>query len=60
MNIFKKSPPARTTRFSEFIRNARSDEKKRVYMTVLQKATNDQIEILHKAQELNKIKTLAM
>jgi len=42
-----KAPP-RTTRFSDFIRNARSDEKKKLYMIVLKKATDDQIETLRK------------
>lgn len=42
MNIFEKSKPNKPTRFSEFIRNAPSKEKKRVYNDVLKKATEDQ------------------
>ena len=42
MGIFEKSKPNKPTRFSEFIRNAPSKEKKRVYNGVLKKATEDQ------------------
>ena len=37
-----KPKPAVSTRFSDFIRNASSDEKRRVYAEVLQKATERQ------------------
>lgn len=36
----------RTTSFSEFIRNAKSGEKKRVYATVLKKSTEKQNAVL--------------
>lgn len=38
-----------TTSFSEFIRNAKSAEKKRVYATVLKKSTEKQNEMLEKS-----------
>ena len=39
----------KTTSFSEFIRNASSREKKRVYTDVLKKATDRQLNIIRKA-----------
>lgn len=36
--------------FADFIRNAKSDEKKRVYSTVLTEATKRQNEVLMAAQ----------
>lgn len=44
----KSATSYRTTSFSEFIRNAKSGEKKRVYATVLKKSTDKQNEILEK------------
>ena len=37
-----KPKPAVSTRFSDFIRNASSDEKRRVYAEVMKKATERQ------------------
>jgi hypothetical protein len=45
-NFLFKSKPADSTPFSEFIRNAKSDEKKRVYERVLKKATERQNRLL--------------
>lgn len=45
MNIFPKRKLA-STEFSDFIRNAKSDEKKRVYSEVLAKATEKQNEVM--------------
>ena len=45
MNIFPKRKIA-STAFSDFIRNAKSDEKKRVYSEVLAKATEKQNETM--------------
>ncbi|NQD92242.1 hypothetical protein HP532_06195 [Pseudomonas sp. CrR25] len=39
-----------TSPFADFIRNAKSDEKKRVYSTVLTEATKRQNEVLVAAQ----------
>jgi hypothetical protein len=47
MNIFKKEE-LRETSFSRFIRKADSAEKKKVFKTVLRKATEDQRKILEK------------
>jgi hypothetical protein len=44
-SIFTPKPVA-TTRFSDFIRNASSGEKKRVYADVLKKATERQNELV--------------
>lgn len=41
--------PVDFTRFSDFIRNASSAEKKRVYKQVLKKATESQNRLLAKA-----------
>ncbi|GEM_PF-837256 len=54
MSLFKPKNPTRHTRFSDFVRNASSAEKKRVYMAVLEKATAEQNVILMKARELEK------
>jgi len=48
MKLFKKTE-REDTPFSEFIRNASSGEKKRVYKRVLEKATERQKEVLRKA-----------
>lgn len=41
-SVQKKRPVVASTPFSEFIRNASSAEKKKVYTVVLQKATERQ------------------
>ncbi len=47
MLFFKRKPKlAASTPFSEFIRNASSREKKRVYKHVLEKATESQNQVL--------------
>ncbi|HEX9812513.1 MAG TPA: hypothetical protein VGA88_10560 [Burkholderiales bacterium] len=47
MFSFKRKPKKTTsTPFSEFIRNARSEEKKRVYKRVLEKASERQNKVL--------------
>lgn len=53
MNRFFRQPspePIRSTPFSEFIRNASSAEKKRVYTEVMRKATERQNRILAEYQ----------
>ncbi|MFT7688982.1 MAG: hypothetical protein ACI9FB_004348 [Candidatus Azotimanducaceae bacterium] len=45
-----KSKEKKSTPFSEFIRNASSREKKRVYSDVLKKATDRQLGVIQKAQ----------
>lgn len=45
----RKSKTVSTTPFSEFIRNASSAEKKRVYKRVLEKASESQNRILAQA-----------
>lgn len=47
--FFKKKSKASSTPFSEFIRNASSREKKRVYTDVLKKATDRQLGVIRKA-----------
>jgi len=48
--IFKSKPKAVTsTPFSEFIRNASSAEKKRIYKRVLEKAAESQNRVLARA-----------
>jgi hypothetical protein len=42
----KKRKAVASTPFSEFIRNASSEKKKKVYTVVLQKATERQVAIL--------------
>jgi hypothetical protein len=51
MWTFLKSKPTGSTRFSEFIRNAPSREKKRVYTKVLERATERQNAILIRQTE---------
>jgi hypothetical protein len=50
MTLFKRKPDT-STPFSEFIRKASSEEKKRVYSDVLKRASERQREIVkrHKA-----------
>lgn len=47
--MFLKKKTVKTTAFADFIRNASSSEKKRVYTDVLKKATERQLCILDKA-----------
>lgn len=48
--IFKSKPKAvASTSFSEFIRNASSAEKKRIYQRVLEKASESQNRVLARA-----------
>jgi len=53
LTLFKKKP-TESTRFSEFIRNASSEEKKKVYARVLKSATDQQNEVLLRHAELAK------
>ena len=55
MNLFKSKKPTRHTRFSDFVRNASSAEKKRVYKVVLERATAEQNAVILKARELEHI-----
>lgn len=48
--IFSKPKAKKSSPFSEFIRNASSRDKKRVYTDVLKKATDRQLDVIHKAQ----------
>jgi hypothetical protein len=59
MNFFESKKPTRQTRFSDFVRNASSAEKKRVYRVVLEKATAEQKAILAKAREMDAAAQLA-
>lgn len=54
MSIFEKNKPVKTTEFSEFIRNAPSKDKKRVYSGVLDKASEEQNSVIDKAKNLKK------
>ncbi|MHB1799667.1 MAG: hypothetical protein ACYCUI_15440 [Vulcanimicrobiaceae bacterium] len=47
--MFSKRTPSSSSSISEFIRNSSSREKKRVYTTVLQKATERQNRVVAKA-----------
>lgn len=51
MNPFKSRSKKVKSPFAEFIRNAKVDEKKRVYIAVLVEATKRQNEIMVAAQE---------
>ncbi len=44
--FLKRKPPTDTTRFSEFIREASSEEKKKVYTKVMKRASEAQIAVL--------------
>lgn len=46
MNLFSKRKPVASTAFSDFIRNAKSEEKKKVYSEVLERATERQNETM--------------
>lgn len=50
MPLFSKLKTVETTAFAEFIRNASSRDKKRVYSAVLKKATERQISVIRRAQ----------
>jgi len=50
MSIFSKKKTVKSTVFSDFIRNAPSREKKRVYSDVLKRATERQQGIIRRAQ----------
>ena len=47
--LFKKEEK-KDSEFSKFIREASSGEKKKVFMDVLEKATNDQRKMLNKKE----------
>ncbi len=49
-NFFKKSSAERTGRFSEFLRHASLDEKKRVFIKAAEKANKDQRTLLEQAR----------
>lgn len=51
MNIFGKPKPTTSSAFSEFIRNASSAEKKKVYTIVLRKATERQQRLMEAADQ---------
>lgn len=46
MSLFSKSKPLASTAFSDFIRNASSAEKKKVYTEVMKKASERQNAVL--------------
>lgn len=57
MSIFSKSKKLKTvesTTFSDFIRNAPSKKKKRVYSDVLKKATEMQNDVIKRAHSAPK------
>lgn len=54
MNIFSKPPIVVSTPFSDFIRNASSAEKKKVYTEVLKKATERQNAVVQSHPQLAK------
>lgn len=47
-----KSKEKKSSPFSEFIRNASSGDKKRVYADVLKKASERQLDVIQKAQSV--------
>ncbi|OYV24942.1 MAG: hypothetical protein B7Z82_09145 [Halothiobacillus sp. 20-54-6] len=49
MNFLKKTRKLESTPFSDFIRNASSEQKKRVYAGVLKEATERQQQIIQEA-----------
>jgi len=54
MSLFKSkdaSPEAASTAFSEFIRTASSEDKKKVYSKVLRRASEQQNELLVRANK---------
>jgi len=48
--MMSKHKHYRTTEFSEFIRNASEEEKKRVYLEVMDKAIEMQLAVIRKAR----------
>ncbi|GGX69061.1 hypothetical protein [Saccharospirillum salsuginis] len=52
--MFSSQPKVASTAFSDFIRNAPSKEKKRVYAKVLEGASERQRKQVEKAQEMAK------
>ena len=52
--IFSKTKPLPSTPFSEFIRNAKAGEKKRVYVEVMKKATDRQNAVIEQFAETAK------
>ena len=52
--IFSKAKLATSTPFSEFIRNAKAGEKKRVYVEVMKKATDRQNAVIEQFAETAK------
>jgi len=51
MGIFSRRKSGSSTPFSDFIRNASSRDKKRVYERVLKKATERQKAVLERRQQ---------
>lgn len=51
MSIFSKTKPLASTAFSDFIRNASSAEKKKVYSEVMKKASERQNAVLATAKQ---------
>lgn len=49
LGIFDRTRKVRETRFSKFIREASSADKKKVYAEVLRKATDRQIKVIEQA-----------
>lgn len=49
LSFLKKSHPVESTPFSDFIRNASSEQKKRVYAGVLKEATERQQQVIKEA-----------
>jgi hypothetical protein len=54
MFTVKKPAPLKSTTFSEFVRNASSGEKKKVFSVVLKKSCEDQQKIIIKSKELSR------
>ena len=46
------NPPAKNSRFSEFIRNASPEEKEAVYLAVMERACARQREVIERAAAL--------
>jgi hypothetical protein len=54
MFMNKKPEPLKSTTFSEFVRNASSGEKKKVFTVVLKKSCEDQQKIIRKSKKLSR------
>jgi hypothetical protein len=52
ISLFKKPKLVESTPFSDFIRNAKAAEKKRVYTAVLERATERQNAFIRKSQAI--------